>query len=375
MAKRVLIVATVVKKHIMQFHIPTIRMLSEMGWEVDIAAGNDYSGHDRPDIPYIDRYYDIPIARNPINKDNITAGKRLKEIIDNGNYDVVHCHTPMGGFLTRLCARAARRNGTMVFYTVHGFHFYKGAPLFNWIIYYPIEKYCSRFTDVLITINKEDYALAKARMNAGAVEYIPGIGIDCELFGRISNIAGDNGQHSGQKIILTVGELIKRKNHKTIMDALGLLQDRDIRLVIAGDGKLKKVLKERAVGLGLEKNVSMPGYISDKAQLYGNADLYIQASFQEGLPVSVMEAMASGIPVIASDVRGSRELIAPERLFVPGDAQALAQKIKECFVDDTGPEIQRNMDTVTKYDQSKVLERIRQIYEGRSIVHKNKDEK
>ena len=123
--KKALIVATVLKKHIVQFHIPTIRMLKDMGWQVDVAAADDYDGE--YDVSFCDNYYDIPFGRSPLSKTNITAYKQLKQLIDEGDYDVVHCHTPMGGFLTRLAAREARKKGTKVFYTAHGFHFYKGA--------------------------------------------------------------------------------------------------------------------------------------------------------------------------------------------------------------------------------------------------------
>ena len=160
--KKALIVATVLKKHIVQFHVPTIRMLKDMGWQVDVAAADDYDGE--YDVSFCDNYYDIPFGRSPLSKTNITAYKQLKQLIDEGDYDVVHCHTPMGGFLTRLAAREARKKGTKVFYTAHGFHFYKGAPLLNWVLYYPAEKYCSGMTDVLITITKEDYELAKRKM-------------------------------------------------------------------------------------------------------------------------------------------------------------------------------------------------------------------
>ena len=153
-SKRVLFVATVVKTHIMQFHIPYLKMFKEMGYETAVAARNDYENPDDCRIPYCDHFFDIPFQREPFHRDNIQCYKKLKTIIDEGDFSIVHCHTPVGGVLGRLAARKARKNGVHVMYTAHGFHFYNGAPLKNWILFYPIEKICSYFTDAIITIKK-----------------------------------------------------------------------------------------------------------------------------------------------------------------------------------------------------------------------------
>ena len=179
--KKVLFVATVVKTHIMEFHIPYLKMFKEMGWETAVAARNDYENPADCLITYCDIYYNIPFERNPLKPGNLKAYKELKHIIDEGEYDIIHCHTPVGAMLTRLAAKQARKQGTKVFYTAHGFHFYKGAPAINWLLYYPVEKWLSRYTDVLITINKEDYERAKT-FKAGKVCYVPGVGIDLKKF-------------------------------------------------------------------------------------------------------------------------------------------------------------------------------------------------
>lgn len=144
-SKRVLIVATVVKTHIMQFHIPMLKLFKDMGWETAVAARNDYSNPADCQIPYCDQFYDIPFERIPFTPKNAACYKRLKDIMDQGNFQIIHCHTPVGGVLGRLAARKTRRKGTRVLYTAHGFHFYRGAPLKNWLLYYPIEKICSYF--------------------------------------------------------------------------------------------------------------------------------------------------------------------------------------------------------------------------------------
>ena len=180
-SKRVLIVATVVKTHIMQFHIPVLKLFKDMGWETAVAARNDYANPEDCQIPYCDQFYDIPFERIPFMPKNAACYRQLKDIIDQGNYQIIHCHTPVGGALGRLAATNARKKGTRVLYTAHGFHFYKGAPLLNWLLYYPVEKWLARYTDALLTINQEDYSLAKRKMklrNGGKVYYVPGVGID-----------------------------------------------------------------------------------------------------------------------------------------------------------------------------------------------------
>lgn len=228
--KKVLFVATVVKTHIMEFHIPYLKMFKEMGWETAVAARNDYENPADCVIPYCDTYYNIPFERNPLKPGNLKAYKELKHIIDEGEYDIIHCHTPVGAMLTRLAAKQARKKGTKVFYTAHGFHFYKGAPAINWILYYPVEKWLSRYTDVLITINKEDYERAKT-FKAGKVCYVPGVGIDLKKFnaGYVNKEQKrkEIGVSADDFVLLSVGELIPRKNHEVVIRALSVLKQLD----------------------------------------------------------------------------------------------------------------------------------------------------
>ena len=354
--KKALIVATVLKKHIVQFHIPTIRMLKDMGWQVDAAAANDYDGE--YDVSFCDNYYDIPFGRSPLSETNRTAYKQLKQLIDEGDYDVVHCHTPMGGFLTRLAAREARKKGTKVFYTAHGFHFYKGAPLLNWILYYPAEKYCSEMTDVLITITKEDYELAKRKMKAAAIEYIPGIGIDVDKFNNAEALCQ---KETGKYRLLSVGEMVKNKNHISAIKALKLLNRDDIEYYIAGEGELKEELQKQAEEL-LPGQVHFLGYRNDLPQIYKNADLFIHPSFREGMPVALMEAMAAGAPCIASDVRGSRDLLDEKYLFDPNDISEIADKINQVLMLIASGNYDGYKD-MSEYREQNVLKQLQVIYE------------
>lgn len=164
--KKILFVATVVKTHIMQFHIPYLKMLQQMGWETAVAARNDYENPEDCRIPHCDHYEDIPFERMPWKLGNIRAYRMLKELIRRENYDVIHCHTPVGAMIARLAAADARKKGTKVVYTAHGFHFFNGAPRINWLLFYPAEWLLAPLTDVLITINQEDYLRAKKKLRA-----------------------------------------------------------------------------------------------------------------------------------------------------------------------------------------------------------------
>ena len=314
--KKVLFVATVVKTHIMEFHIPYLKMFREMGWETAVAARNDYENPADCVIPYCDTYYNVPFERNPLKPGNLKAYKELKHIIDEGEYDIIHCHTPVGAMLTRLAAKQARKQGTKVFYTAHGFHFYKGAPAINWILYYPVEKWLSRYTDVLITINKEDYERAKT-FKAGKVCYVPGVGIDLKKF----NVGYVNKEQKRKEIgvsaddfvLLSVGELIPRKNHEVVIRALSVLKQLDklnhIEYVICGRGAYETDLKKLAEGLDVADHVHFLGYRNDISEICNCADLFVFMSHQEGLPVALMEAMACGLPAVCSNIRGNTDLI------------------------------------------------------------------
>ena len=195
---KMLYVATVVKTHIMEFNIPYLKKLKETGWETAVAARNDYENTADCVIPYCDTFYAIPFERNPLKPGNIKAYLMLKAVIDKGNYDIIHCHTPVGAVLTRLAAQDARKKGVTVIYTAHGFHFFNGAPLINWLVYYPIEWWLARKTDVLITINKEDYHRAKG-FKPGKTVYVPGVGVDINKFRKRTEIRNEKRQSLGLK--------------------------------------------------------------------------------------------------------------------------------------------------------------------------------
>ena len=309
----------------MSFFKDFIRALLDKGNTVDIATNErDYS------VPacYYEwgcNIYHIDTSRSPFSMGNFSAIKQIKKIVSENGYDIVHCHTPIAAMCTRVACRQARKTGTRVIYTAHGFHFYKGAPKKNWLLYYPVEKLCARFTDVLLTINREDYELAKRKLRAGRVEYVPGVGIDVEKF---SSVAVDKAEKKASlgipvdaPVILSVGELNQNKNHEVILRALAKINT-DAYYVIAGKGALEGELTKIALALGISERVHLLGYREDVAELYHIADVFAHPSYREGLPVSVMEAMAAGLPVVASKIRGNVDLIKDEGgyLAAPNDA-------------------------------------------------------
>lgn len=364
--KKVLFTATVVKTHINVFHLPYLKWFKEHGYEVHVAAKNDFI-NEPCIIPNCDKYYDIKFSRFPFSKANIKAYKQLKKLIQENNYDIIHCHTPVAGVLTRLAARKSKN--TTVIYTAHGFHFFKGAPLLNWLIYYPVERFCARFTDKLITINQEDYERAKRfslRKN-GKVYYVPGVGIDLE---KIQNLKVDIKQKKTElgipentPVLLSVGELIKRKNHETVLKALSQIKDKNFIYLICGRGVLKEHLQNLTKQLGLESKVKFLGFRKDIAEICKTADLFIFPSYQEGLPVALMEAMAAGLPVIVSNVRGNRDLIAKENLFEPDNINEITSLIEKRLDDMKKNGLRKETYTnLEQYSLKNVFKQMAEIY-------------
>lgn len=336
---RVLLTATV-QSHIVQFHKPLIEVLHAHGCEVHVAARDNLAEKNGLKLDFADKVYDVPFARSPSSKDNVAAYKKLKAIISDGSYDVIHCNTPMGGIVTRLASKSARKRGAKVFYTAHGFHFYKCAPKKNWIIYYPIEKLFSKVTDKLITITYEDYDLATKKFKC-QVEHIHGVGVDAKRYFPVSDekkisIREKLGFAPDQKVLLSVGELLPNKNQQMAIRAMVDVVKKfpDAVLLIAGNGPEKANLETLVDSLKLENNVRLLGYCTCLEKYQKIADVLVTCSKREGLPLNVVEALLSGTPVVASNNRGHRELIHNgENGFIVSDSEEMARKIIEIFED------------------------------------------
>lgn len=376
--KHALIIASVAS-HIKQFCMNDAHILQEMGYKVDVAA-NFQSGNaiDDETIKAFEKdladegidHYQINFTRDIKNLGEMHRSyKELANLLADHLYDLIHCHTPIAGFLGRLCAKQYRKNGTKVLYTAHGFHFFKGASKKNWLLFYPAEKLCAKWTDVLITINQEDYALAKEKFHPGKVEYIPGVGIDLEKFHpgkysseEIAKTREQLGLKDGQQMLLSVGELTPRKNHELVIRALGSLQDPNLEYFICGCGELQDYLLSLSEALGLKDSVHLLGYRTDVDLLYACADLFIFPSKQEGLPVALMEAIASGTPCMGSDIRGNNELLPTESLFKLGDIKSVSDQIfshkralREELVSD-------GLNRIQQYNTPLVLDHMASIY-------------
>ena len=339
---KVLLTATV-QSHICQFHKPLVQMLHEHSCEVHVAARDNLAEKNGLKLDFVEKVFDVPFSRSPKSSDNLKAKKILKRIIDEGDYSVIHCNTPMGGIVTRLAAKEARKNGTRVIYTAHGFHFYEGAPKKNWMIYYPIEKFFSRKTDTLITITEEDYKLAKQKFHC-KIKHIHGVGVDEKRYFPVNHeeklrLRREMGYGEDQKLILCVGELLPNKNQKMAIRAMQKIvqQYHDAILFIAGNGPEKDNLEAEIRECGLENNVKMLGYCTHLQDYQHIIDVLVSCSFREGLPLNIVEAMLSGNCVAASVNRGHKELTRDGEsgfLFNINDSEKMAQSVLELLNND-----------------------------------------
>lgn len=303
--KKVLLVATV-QSHIAQFHKPTINALKNQGYVVDVAAHNNLHLKKNLTLSEPDNIYEIPFSRSPYSLKNFKAYRDLKSLIQNGNYDIIHCNTPVGGILTRWACRKLRNNGLKVIYEAHGFHFFKGGSKLNWMIWYPIEKFFSKYTDALVLINKMDYELAKKSFSAKATYRIPGVGVNLSQFHEQGdcNLRLELGILDNAQIVLSVGELNKNKNHKMGIKALSLMQNDLVHYCIAGNGPLLEELTAYAAQLGVKQRVHFLGYRRDLPAIYKEADVFLLPSYREGLGMAAIEAMACGLPLVSSNRHG-----------------------------------------------------------------------
>lgn len=326
---KILITATVMS-HVAQFHKPLAKVLHRHGCMVEVAARDNLAEKNGLNLDWADKIYDVPFERSPLSGSNLKAYKRLKQIISEGAYDIIHCNTPMGGIVTRL---AARGSGAHVIYTAHGFHFYRGASRKAWMIYYPIEKLFCRLTSTLITINREDRDLAKRRFKVDT-EYIHGVGVDASRY--IPERANDKLRRElgvvDRRVILNIGELLPNKGQRFAIEAMKevVRRHKNALLVIAGNGPERNALEAQVNETGLTDSVRFIGYCSCLEKWQRAAEMLVACSRREGLPLNVVETMLSGNPAVVSDNRGHRELVddGVTGFIVPhGDSVAIAERI------------------------------------------------
>lgn len=366
MRKKFLIVAHY-SRFLVQFEMNNVKILQDMGYEVHYAT--NYQQEDMyADAPQRIRnagviLHQIDFVRSPyLVSANIKAYRQLKDLMKEERFDGVHCHTPMAGVLARLAANATHTRP--VLYTAHGFHFYKGCPIQNKLIYETAERFMARYTDALITINEEDYQAAQTFALRGKAYKIPGVGVDVE---KIQNMQVDRAEKRKELgvpedafVVISVGELIHRKNHIAVIRALKNINIQKLYYVICGSGKLDAYLKEEVKKLGIEDKVLFAGFRSDVIELMDSADLFCFPSLQEGLPVALMEAMAVGMPCIASKIRGNVDLLPEKNLFDLNDEVMLIEKIEKA----AAGQLQTANDNamIVKCDKAAVDEKMLEIY-------------
>ncbi len=336
MKKSILYVATS-DIHIATFHLPYIKWLSEQGYAVDLAVEIR-----NPEIQFenVRKVYNIQFPRAIFNANLYSSYKELKSIIDLGNYKLVHCHTPVPSLLTRLASRAARKLGTTVLYTAHGFHFYKGAPFMRWAIYYTAEKWLSKFTDGIITINAEDFNYVKS-WGACDSYYIKGIGVDSQRFIQVDQIEKNNlrdelGYNQHDFILLYIAEFIDRKNHKFIIEALPNLVRKipNLKLLLAGKGVLVDQIKNQVTELKLDEFVDFLGFRKDVHRFSLISDIGVSASKHEGLGLGLAEQMMCGVPIVATMDRGHKEMVISGEngyLFEQGNHDEFVKHVLELY--------------------------------------------
>lgn len=309
---KILLVANVAKEHIRKFHIPTIMLLRNHGWQVDVACKMD------AEIPEASHAYAMCWERSPFTIRTIRGIQDLKRLIEKNKYDIIYCHTPVGGLVARFASMKSRKSGTKVVYCAHGLHFYKGAPIVNWILYYPIEKLMARFTDMFITINPEDFERVHKNFNPRMdVKRINGIGVDFDRLD-IDNkkyIRRTYRQNLGIPenaiVLIYVAEILKNKNQSMLIRMLSLLHKRNIIcwLLLPGPNHQNGEFKRLADTLGVSEYVKFLGWRSDVGELMAASDIYVASSIREGFGINLIEAQYCHLPVVASSNRGHRAII------------------------------------------------------------------
>lgn len=380
MPNKILFCATV-DYHFKAFHLPMMEWFKQKGWEVHVAAKGEL------DLPFADKKFNLSIERSPIHLQNIKAYQELKQIIKQQQYSIIHCHTPMGGVLARLAAQAARKTGTKVIYTAHGFHFFKGASLLNWSIYYPIEKILSRITDCLITINEEDYELAMSRgFKAKEIAHVHGVGVNTIRFKPVQKIdkwrlRQEHEYRTDDILLFYAAEFNKNKNHELLLNALALIKEQvpNAKLLLAGKGPLLEATQLLASRLGLDRMVHFLGYRNDIDRLLPMCDIAVASSLREGLPVNIMEAMACGLPIVATQNRGHSELVIEgENGFVltPSDTYLFASRMKQ-LIESSELRQQMGMSSVQRMKMYSLLQvelELGGIYKSYMLEEQNESE-
>lgn len=331
--KKLILVANVSKEHIRKFYIPFIKLMQESGWKVDVACRMDVP------VPEADNGYDLPCDRNPFRGGIFKSVGILKGILQKNDYDLLVCSTVVGSIVARLAADSFRKNRLKVIYMCHGLHFFPGASVSRWAMGYPIEKLLASKTDVIIVTNDTDVVTTKRYLNIPIVDKSHSMGVHLDRF-RAAALSKE--ERSEQRkalgiapddyVLIYVAEIIANKNQKMLLDAFEIVRKTvpNGKLVLVGPehdgGKLRRVIESK----GLQNEILLLGWRNDVPMLLHLADVYVASSKSEGLGLNLIEAMACGLPVVATQNRGHAEIVNDKRngfLVDVNDSKTMADYI------------------------------------------------
>lgn len=364
--KKVLVVCTT-DNMVWQFLVPHIKFLEKLGNKVDVACNRSGFFFDEL-IQQGLNVHEINFARNPLHLRNLKAESQLKALVKENKYDLIWCHQPVGGVMGR---RVGKKFKIPVVYTAHGFHFFAGAPLVNRIVYKTIEKHYAKCTDALVTMNDEDFENAK-KFKAKRVYKINGIGIDLNKFKPEESFDRNSfrkslGLAENDFVIISIGELNENKNLITAIKAIKDCENKNVKLISLGQGPLRKEFEEFVSKNELNDRVQFLGFRKDVISCLQSADCFVMPSFREGLPKSMMEAMALGLPTVASNIRGCRDLTIDGKggiLCNPSKPEEFASAFDKLSRDKSLCEKMGrfNKQQIKQYDIEKVIEQMTKIF-------------
>ncbi|MBO4878238.1 MAG: glycosyltransferase family 4 protein [Ruminococcus sp.] len=360
-----------VAERVNNFSYSAMIAAQKLGIEFSIAGNWGYpddAAREADEKKYGIKIYQVDFIRAPYDPRNYKAYRQIKAIMEQNKFDLIHCNTPIGGIIGRYAAKKCGID--KVIYQAHGFHFYNGAPFINRTLFYNIEKHFAKDTDVLVTINSEDFEAAKAfsLRKGGKLRYVHGVGINLSVYDgaekRSQQKRSELGLGDADIAVISVGELNKNKNNIVIAKAMAMINNKNLHYYICGVGPEEAAIKSFASEHGLSENIRFLGYRNDVRELLSACDIFVMPSFREGLSRSLMEAMACGLPCVASRIRGNTDLIVEGGgyLCAPDSPEEFADALRKCLTADRKSMGEVNMQSVKQYDLSIVIAEWKQIY-------------
>jgi glycosyltransferase involved in cell wall biosynthesis len=371
-----LLVVSTISATLRGFLVPYARHFRHLGWQVDGAAAGAAS--DAACIEAFDAVFDVGWSRSPFSRQNFfQAPAQIRAIVEAGAYDIVHVHTPLSGFLSRCALRNSRRNGRpKIIYTAHGFHFHPRGSKFRNLFYLTLEKLAGRWTDYLVAINQTDREMAEKHrlVPTERLRYMPGIGVDTNVYSpasvtseAVQRVRRELGLSDRDRLFLMIAEFHPNKRHRDALHALALTRNHHVHISFAGSGRIEKETAELASSLGVGSRAHFLGLRNDIPALIRASTAVLLVSEREGLPRSILESLSLGVPVVGTDIRGIRDLLAwgGGMLVPPGDQHAIANALDRLASE---PELVSTMAQnarrqIMAYDTRKILKLHEDLYD------------